>query len=135
MMMSRHPNELYGRERSIGTHTTPDGRAVQFIPIPSQQRVTAMHEGIQIGCIDYIDTGSTRTITHTEVTPKFQGTGTASALVEFALQRATAEGMLVFPQCSYVRMWLQRHPEYQRIVEDAPRDGNNGLGDLPKGTQ
>lgn len=135
MMTSPHPNEQSCRELASGTHTTSDGRAVQFIHIPSQQRVTATHQGTKIGCIDYVDTGSTRTMTHTEVTPLFQGTGTASALVEFALQCTAAEGMLVFPQCAYVRLWLQRHPEYQRIVEDAPRDGNNGLGDQSKGTQ
>lgn len=55
---------------------------------------------------------------HTEVDPAFQGQGLAGQLVGFALDDIRAEGYRVEPACSYVRMWIQRHPEYADLVAD-----------------
>lgn len=48
---------------------------------------------------------------HTGVPRALEGRGIAAALVQAALAWAVAEGLAVRPSCSYVRVFLRRHPE------------------------
>lgn len=50
-------------------------------------------------------------MTHTGVPSVLQGRGIAAALVREALAHARAQGLRVDPLCSYVRVYMQRHPE------------------------
>lgn len=49
---------------------------------------------------------------HTYVEPALRGRGLAEEVVRGALDHARAEGKRVLPTCSYVRAFLERHPEY-----------------------
>lgn len=53
----------------------------------------------------------------TLVPPRFRGKGVAAAIVKRALEDARAEGLKVRPSCSYVDVYIQRHPEYQDLLE------------------
>jgi predicted GNAT family acetyltransferase len=53
---------------------------------------------------------------HTVVPPALGGRGIAGKLVEAALARARAEGLIVVPACSYVAAYMQRHPEMQDLL-------------------
>ncbi|EHR72649.1 putative acetyltransferase [Burkholderiales bacterium JOSHI_001] len=55
-------------------------------------------------------------LTHTEVPPALEGRGIAAQLVKAALEHARAQGLRVKPACSYVRVYLKRHPEYQDLL-------------------
>lgn len=55
-------------------------------------------------------------MTHTEVPPALQGRGIAARLVRYALDYARAQGLKVLPLCSYVRRYMQRHPETQELL-------------------
>ncbi|WP_066522519.1 GNAT family N-acetyltransferase [Curtobacterium ammoniigenes] len=56
---------------------------------------------------------------HTEVDPQYRGGGHASMLVEQALDDVRSSGgRTVVPQCSYVRAWIDRHPDYQELVAE-----------------
>lgn len=48
---------------------------------------------------------------HTVVPPPLQGRGIAAELVRHALDWARAEGLKVAPLCSYVALYMRRHPE------------------------
>lgn len=48
---------------------------------------------------------------HTGVPQALEGRGIAAALVREALRWATTEGLAIRPSCSYVRVYLRRHPE------------------------
>ena len=50
-------------------------------------------------------------IHHTEVPPALGGRGLAALLADAALAHARAQGLRVQPSCSYVRLYMQRHPE------------------------
>jgi predicted GNAT family acetyltransferase len=58
-------------------------------------------------------------MTHTEVPPALAGRGIAAELVKAALAHARGQGLKVRPACSYVRVYMQRHPETQDLL--APR--------------
>jgi hypothetical protein len=55
------------------------------------------------------------TITHTGVPPEVAGRGIASALAQSALAMARDEGWKVVPACSYVAVWIERHPEFRSL--------------------
>lgn len=65
--------------------------------------------------------GNTLHLVHTEVAPALEGRGIAGALVEAMLDYATANGFKVVPQCSYVRAWMQRHPETHELLAPGAR--------------
>lgn len=56
-------------------------------------------------------------IVHTEVPPRAEGRGIAAALVHAALAYARQEGLRVQPSCSYVRVYMRRHPETLDLLE------------------
>jgi hypothetical protein len=53
--------------------------------------------------------------THTGVPDALRGRGLAAQLVEAGLQWAHAEGLKVVPACSYVDVFMRRHPEWQAL--------------------
>jgi predicted GNAT family acetyltransferase len=55
--------------------------------------------------------------THTEVDDRFEGRGVGGALARTALDDVAAAGGRVRPDCPFVRAWIGRHPDYQRLVD------------------
>jgi uncharacterized protein len=53
---------------------------------------------------------------HSETPAELQGRGYASALAKFALDRDLAAGRAVIPTCPFVKVYIQRHPEYASLV-------------------
>jgi uncharacterized protein len=53
---------------------------------------------------------------HTGVPRALEGRGIAAALVAEALAWAAAEGLKVRPSCSYVRVYMQRHPQTLQLM-------------------
>ena len=54
-------------------------------------------------------------MTHTGVPAALEGRGIAAALVKEALTWAQAQGLKVDPICSYVRVYIRRHPEWSSL--------------------
>ncbi len=52
----------------------------------------------------------------TFVPDELRGQGIAGKLVTHALEYAREHGYTVIPTCSYVRGFVERHPEYQDIT-------------------
>lgn len=50
---------------------------------------------------------------HTYVPTELEGQGIASALAKAALNYALENQLKIVPLCSFVRVYIQRHPEYQ----------------------
>jgi predicted GNAT family acetyltransferase len=56
--------------------------------------------------------------THTEVDEAFEGHGVGSALARGALDDVRADGRRkVIARCPFIRGWIQRHPDYQDLLE------------------
>jgi predicted GNAT family acetyltransferase len=54
--------------------------------------------------------------THTVVDEAFEGQGVGSALARRALDEARERGLQVQPQCSFIRGWIDEHPDYAGLV-------------------
>lgn len=58
--------------------------------------------------------------THTEVDPAFEGKGVGSALARQALEDVAGEGgRKVMPLCPFIKVWIQKHPDYVPLVYGA----------------
>jgi hypothetical protein len=55
-------------------------------------------------------------VDHTGVPSALGGRGIGQALVERAVMDARAEGTRILPVCSFVRVQLARHPEWQDVL-------------------
>ena len=66
--------------------------------------------------LDYLLDGQVVRMTHTGVPAQLEGRGIAAALVKTALTWARAQGYKVDPLCSYVRIYIRRHPAWQDLV-------------------
>lgn len=53
---------------------------------------------------------------HTEVPAALEGRGIAGRLVRAAFAHAQANGLAVEPWCAYVRTYMKRHPDTQRLL-------------------
>lgn len=60
---------------------------------------------------DYRLAGGVMQMTHTGVPPPLEGRGIAAQLVAAALSHAREHGLKVRPSCSYVAVYMRRHPE------------------------
>lgn len=72
-------------------------------------------EGL-LSIAEYMRAGDAMIFTHTLVPEKLRGHGIAEALVRAALADARRDKLRVVPHCSYVRRFIQKHPE---LVERA----------------
>ena len=54
--------------------------------------------------------------THTEVPNELEGKGVASKLLEEAFKDAEDSDLKIAPICPFVKSYLQRHPEWKRLL-------------------
>ena len=88
--------------------------ALDIQHLPDQQTFAVVVDGHR--CVaDYRLDGRTMRMTHTFVHPALEGRGIAAQLVQAAFTWARAQGHQVDPVCSYVRVYLKRHPEWHDL--------------------
>ncbi len=54
--------------------------------------------------------------THTGVPSAYRGQGLAAQLVEAGLSWAQEQGLKVVPACSYVAVYIERHPQWRSLL-------------------
>jgi uncharacterized protein len=69
-----------------------------------------------LGLAAYERRGDTTVFTHTEVDPDAGQDGLGSTLVRAALDDVRRRGGSLVAQCSFVRGWIERHPDYADLV-------------------
>jgi hypothetical protein len=84
---------------------------------PARSCFYTVVDGLQ-AVADYRLEGTRMLFTHTGVPQALEGRGIAAALVKQAFEWAEAQHLQIVPLCSYVRAYLQRHPEYQGLAEE-----------------
>lgn len=75
------------------------------------------HVGEYIPKIEYIKTATGEIyLTHTEVPVALEGQGIGSQLIKKALVDIEEKGLRLVPLCPFVAGYIQKHPEWRRIV-------------------
>lgn len=70
----------------------------------------------RLSVADYQLRGADMIMTHTFVPPELRGQGIAEKLVRVALEYARTERLRVVPACSYVDVFIKRHPEFHPLL-------------------
>lgn len=77
--------------------------------------------GERAGLSVYEVDGELLAFVHTEVAEKFAGQGLASTLIASALDTVRQRGGQVLPFCTFVKAFIQKHPDYLDLVPPAQR--------------
>jgi predicted GNAT family acetyltransferase len=80
-------------------------------------RFTIAVDGKTVGLADYVDRAGQRIFTHTETADGYGGRGIATILVAHALEATREAGLRIVPSCSMVADYVDKHPEYDDIVD------------------
>jgi predicted GNAT family acetyltransferase len=95
------------------------------VDVPERGRFEIRTGDRTVGLASYHVDGGTMTLPHTEVDPAMGGRGLGTVLVAGVLAAARERGLHVLPYCSFVRHYIQQHPEDIELVaeEDRPHFG------------
>lgn len=74
-------------------------------------------ESGQIAYLQYTEQGNVIDMQHTIVPPQLEGEGIGSELVSTALKYAKDNDLKVIPTCSFVKAYMEKHPEYKDLVD------------------
>ena len=86
---------------------------------PENSRYEARIDGELAGFADYVLRAGRIVFTHTEVDDAFEGKGVGSALARGALDDVRRAGERdVVPMCSFIKGWIDKHPDYTDLVAD-----------------
>lgn len=85
---------------------------------PDRHRYVISVDGVPLGTSVYSQTGDLTIFVHTEIAPDGEGRGLGSALVRGALDDIADRGGRIVALCPFVSGWIERHPEYRRLVDE-----------------
>lgn len=87
----------------------------------SKKRFELVEEG-HTARVNYVMLSPTSIIfTHTVVPFALKGRGIASYLARYVLDYARENNLNVIPQCPFIRSYIERHPEYDDLVQKSTR--------------
>ncbi|WP_346621657.1 GNAT family N-acetyltransferase [Blastococcus montanus] len=91
------------------------------VDVPERGRFEVLVGERVVGLASYhVDNGQ-MTLPHTEVDPSMGGKGIGKTLVAAVLDAARERGLTVLPYCSFVRHYIQQHPDQLDLVADDDR--------------
>ena len=92
------------------------------VDVPERGRFEILVDDKVVGLASYHVENGTMTLPHTEVDPAMGGRGLGTTLVAAVLDAARERGLHVLPYCSFVRRYIQQHPELVDLVAEADRE-------------
>lgn len=99
---------------------TPSTRPPDVRHEPDRSRFAAyLEDEDHPATAKYKREGDTITLLSTDVPDAAEGEGVGSALARAALDFARAEDLRVVPRCPFIASYIERHPEYEELVDDA----------------
>ncbi len=91
------------------------------VDVPEKGRFEVRIGERVVGLASYHVEGTSMTLPHTEVDPGVGGRGIGTTLVAGVLAAARERGLTVLPYCSFIRHYIQQHPEVADLVAPADR--------------
>jgi predicted GNAT family acetyltransferase len=76
-------------------------------------------DGALAGFAQYVLRGGRVIFVHTEIDDAYEGKGLGSRLAAGALDDVRRHGHLVVPLCPFIASYIEHHPEYADLVDQA----------------
>jgi predicted GNAT family acetyltransferase len=96
--------------------------AIVLVDRPTAERFDAEIDGAIAGSAFYRIVDDRVVVTHTEVGDEFEGRGVASAIADAVLAKVRDDGRQIVPLCPFFAGYIERHPEYEPLVDRATYD-------------
>ena len=68
------------------------------------------------GFVEYREHDGRPTLVDTEVDDAFEGQGVGTTLARTSLDQSLATGLKVVVTCPFIKVWVEKHPEYAAKV-------------------
>ena len=91
------------------------------VDVPDRGRFEVRLGDRVVGLASYHIENGTMALPHTEVDPSVGGRGIGSLPVAGVLAAARERGLTVLPYCSFVRHYIEQHPDEIELVAEADR--------------
>ena len=88
-------------------------------------RYEIREDGELAGFVQYNMRGGRLILVHTEIDDTHEGRGLAGILVRGALDDIRSRGLRIVPVCPYVERFIEKHPEYDDLVDHEMFDALN----------
>jgi predicted GNAT family acetyltransferase len=92
---------------------------------PQAGQYELLADGVRLGLAQYQAGPTALAFVHTEIAPEVGGRGLGGVLIREALDDVRRRGLAVLPYCTFVRHFIQTHPEYLDLV---PPDRRSAFG-------
>jgi predicted GNAT family acetyltransferase len=92
---------------------------------PDRSRYELLVDGEVVAFVQYVMRGGRLILVHTEVDDSRSGQGLATALIAGTLDDVRVRGIPMVPVCSLVERFIERHPEYDDLVDHDMFDALN----------
>ena len=96
-----------------------------LIDNPIEERFEFTSDG-STAFIEYTPLPGVMILTYAFVPKSLQGGGVGAAMVKAALGEIKARGLQVVPQCNFVSLYIQRHPEWESLLYKKAGEKVNG---------
>jgi predicted GNAT family acetyltransferase len=93
----------------------------KVVDVPEKGRFEIRLDDRVVGLASYHIEGTTMTLPHTEIDPGVGGRGLGTVLVSAVLDAARERELHVLPYCSFIRHYIQQHPETVDLVAAGDR--------------
>lgn len=96
-------------------------------------RYVAEIDGVVVGFTEYHLRGDSHYFFyHTELDEGLSGQGIGSRLARFALDDVRAKGALVTPLCPFIAAWMDKHPDYDDLIDVVVMNRIKRTGEWPE---
>ncbi len=85
----------------------------------NQQRFEANLGEDKYAFVTYRHKNGSIELLHTEVPKEFEGQGIAGNLVKQMFEQIRRQNIKAVAYCSYINLFLKRHPEYNELIQKA----------------
>ena len=90
---------------------------IEVLDAKERSRYEILVDGTFAGFTHYQHHEGALVFDHTVIKEKFAGQGLASKLVRATLDDVRAQEVRIVPLCEYVAGWLEKHPDYDDLVD------------------
>jgi uncharacterized protein len=121
------PGQLIEYFRGTDKLEAADGSVTDavVVDVPEAGRYELRLDGRLVGLAAYRRRNGRIAFTHTEVDEALEGRGFGSRLASSALEDARRQGLTVVPLCPFIAHFIDRHPEYEKVVPADYRTAEN----------
>lgn len=90
---------------------------IAVVHAPESRRFEIRVDGELAGIAEYVHKGGRYIFTHTQIDPAYEGKGLGSTLARGALDEMRRLGAPIVPLCPFIAAFIERHPEYDDLVD------------------